>query len=183
MNNARTALKVINQPNVNIPEFEFDDYIPLVVRWPITGKSRPFYWWSANDSKGNFLEIGLSAENGAVCEITLTSIATFSPLLTSEGDRAKEVIYGRPVCDLTDWPPDSDGESQSRFKRENIDFQVQIGVDKIRVRLGEHELPDVKYIAGNVVFNVAFNGNLCSIEFNWIEKKNMKRIIDIIKRP
>ena len=176
-------LKVINQPNVNTPEFEFDEYIPLVVRWPITGKSRPFYWWSANDSKENFFEIGLSTENGVVCEITLTSIATFSSLLTSFDDRAKEVIYGRPVCDLTDWPPDCNGDDHSRFKRENINFQVQIGVDKIVVRFAEYELPHVGYITGNVVFNVAPNGNLCSIEFNLMEKKNIKRIIDMIERP
>ena len=175
-------LKVINQPNVNTPEFEFDEYIPLVVRWPVTGKSRPFYWWSANDSNGNFLEIGLSAENGVICEITLTSIAEFSPLLTSEDDGAKEVIYGRPVCDFTDWPPDCDGDYQSRFKREDIDFQVQIGVDGVMVCFGKYESPHVRYITENVVFNVALNGNLCSIEFNSIEKKIIKRIIDIIER-
>ena len=172
-------LKVINQPNVNTPEFEFDDYVPLVARWPITGKSRPFCWWSANDSKGNFLEIGLNPENGVVCEITLTSIAEFSPLSATKDSRIKEVIYGRPVCDLTNWRPDAD--YHSRFKREDIDFQVQIGDDKITVRFGGYESPHVTYITGNVVFNVALNGNLCSIEFNSIEKGNIKRIIDIIE--
>jgi hypothetical protein len=174
-------LRVMNPPNVNAPEFEFDEYIPLVVRWPITGESRPFYWWSANDAKGSFLEIGLSAENGIICELTLTSIAEFSPLLSLEEDGAKEVIYGRPVCDLMDWPLDGDGDAASRFKSENINFHVQIGVDRIVVRFSVPELPHVKYIAGNVVFNVTLDGNLCSIEFNSIEKKHIRHIKHIIE--
>lgn len=62
---------------IDLPQssVEFDEYIPVTVRWVTPGRSTPFYYYLYGEN-GELVEVGLDCETFALCKLNIVSIAS-----------------------------------------------------------------------------------------------------------
>lgn len=62
---------------IDLPEssVEFDEYIPVTVRWLTSGRSTPFYYYLYGEN-GELVEVGLDYETFALCKLNIVSMAS-----------------------------------------------------------------------------------------------------------
>jgi hypothetical protein len=167
-------LKVITASKNESGIIEYDEYIPVVARWAVTGGFPPIYW-RAGDFERNLVEVGLSEDNGSICKIVVTSLSSFEKMASAPPMPA-EVIFGHPQCELSNWLPGA------RYWDEKLDLKAFLHEKSLILMLQDNNDHSVafRFCAGPVFFDADREKRIVRIIFQLPNENHdvrLKRII------
>jgi hypothetical protein len=82
-------------------QIECDGYVPLIAR-SVGCTAFPLQYWRTGDFKKSLIEVGVDPSNGAICKITVTSLAGIGSHAFQMADLSATQA-GLPCISLEDW--------------------------------------------------------------------------------
>ena len=160
------------------PTIECDGYIPLVLRWTRSSLFPPIYW-RLGDFEYSLIELGVNEQTGAICEVTVTSLASITEGLPFPKVGPTEFLSGLPCCDLKLWPEEVrriDERSEIQAFYEKSTFLLRI----IRSSSQINSPSRVEYRSGNVCFRLDQENALREIEVRNLSEIQMENLVSCV---
>lgn len=179
-------LKIVDVSE-QLPEImEFDDYIPLIIRWGEPDYLDPknlmmqvpkLYWSISNQYL--LLEIGIDSQIRIIREIkvVLAGRVTIQPS-ESHINVNLPARSGMPICQI-------DGDSSSieltnGYYRENRTFELHIGSNHLCVIFSNLEVVS-QIVCGRVRFGLDVNNYLCMVEVSGFSGEEIAQLTETLK--
>ena len=147
-------------------EIECDGYVPLIAR-SVGCTAFPLQYWRTGDFKKSLIEVGVDPSNGAICKITVTSLAGVGSHALQLADPSTTQA-GLPCISLEDWAGSS---------RKDVEQPVHAALldNRLVLQLGPQKGQRTTAICnGRVVFQVDESSTISGIEILELSKQELE---------
>ena len=147
-------------------QIECDGYVPLIAR-SVGCTAFPLQYWRTGDFKKSLVEVGADPSNGAICKITVTSLAGIGSNALQLTDLSATQA-GLPCISLEDWAGSS---------RKDVEQPVNAALlgNRLVLQFGPPKAQLTSAIRnGRVVFQVDQSRTIYGIEFLDLSAKELE---------